>query len=297
MIFLREYYKGKKIFQMKKVICLLLAVVMLGSAAAFAETYSYASGSQLSKYPSTYKDQNIYFKGTIFQVIEEVSGTSASWTSTNEYLIRDEYDSLVYVTIPTFRLESNLQKDDRVTVYGTGNGTYTYTTVSGKTNSVANVTADGIEPISIEELCEEYTSETYADVFAEKGKYAGQRKLNEVEDFIDTLSDDEIKIFSKQWLSYIKTDENFYVKQKEFTVKVGSKTTLELARDEKLYSYNYQDGGSAWIATQDENQIDMNIYIGGHSIYAEVSATTPGTVFFESSGNGLICRCVIHVVK
>lgn len=85
----------------------------------------------ISRDPDNYKGKNYSFSGKVLQVLEEASDNLTFVAM--RIATKGNYDDVVYVTYIRENGESRILEDDKVTVYGTCMGLYTYETVIGGT--------------------------------------------------------------------------------------------------------------------------------------------------------------------
>lgn len=253
-------------------------------------SYSSVSGKDLARSIESYSKKNITFKAKVFQVVNESS--SGSMWDYNEYLAKtDDDEQIVRIRIYGNLLKTRILDDDHITVYGTGDGLYTYSTLAGNSKTVPSVIGDRIELVKVEEECKKYVSRRYGDTWKSS---SGQRNEDEFADFLKTLTNDEVKIVAKEWLKYSDHDQYFYEEQKEFTISTGYKVKLNVARDEKLYSFLEATSGYSGTGTQ--SNLDYKCDVVGHSIVATITTYQKGTIFCELAAEGMYCRFIIHVV-
>lgn len=91
-----------------------------------------------ARYPDTYEGRNASFSGKVLQVIKG-NGYNAYRISS-----KGSYDNVVFVLLLDANQTVPLIEDDRVTVYGTYSGNYTYETVMGAEITIPMVTAERI---------------------------------------------------------------------------------------------------------------------------------------------------------
>lgn len=250
--------------------------------------YSSVTGKQLARTPDNYYEKKVSFSATVFQVIYE------SAIGYNEYLVEDDDGEIIYVIIDGADINSRILEDDHITIFGVGNKLYTYETRGGSTKTVPYILADKIELLNVVELYKDYISRTYG--FDVSNNTTTQKASHEFGYYIETFSKEEQQLVAKEWLKYSDHDSYFYEKQKEFTIKAGSNEKLEVVRDEKGYSFYYGDANCCWFASQKEGDIDISVSWAGHTAVVEVCAYKTGTILFEATANGMVCRFVVHVV-
>ena len=113
--------------------------VTVASTAIFSEkNYSKIAYDDAYRYPDKYKGKLVQFSGKVLQVID---GTS---TTTYRISSRGNYDNVVYVKITTADLAVPVLEDDKVTVYGSYAGNYTYESIFGQSIKIPYVEADKI---------------------------------------------------------------------------------------------------------------------------------------------------------
>lgn len=121
-----------------------LGVVEKVQEAVKAETSKgeYGSGytyDQLARNPDTYMGQKVKISGKVLQA--ETSST----TCYARIAMNSSYDTVIFVTYDASLLGYRLLEDDKVTVYGTSYGVYSYEAVSGATITIPWINADIIE--------------------------------------------------------------------------------------------------------------------------------------------------------
>ena len=102
------------------------------------ESYPKIKYDNAFRYPEKYEGEPVSFSGKIQQVMDGIGYTTYRISS------RGRYDDIVYVKIDNDDITIPLLEDDKVTVYGTYNGTYTYTTVLGASVTIPYVLAERI---------------------------------------------------------------------------------------------------------------------------------------------------------
>lgn len=91
-----------------------------------------------SRYPSSYKGDNVSFNGRVLQVMSGWGETSYRISS------RGRWNNVVYVTIKNSDITTPIIEDDNVTVYGKYDGNYTYKSILGASITIPSVTAEKI---------------------------------------------------------------------------------------------------------------------------------------------------------
>lgn len=104
-----------------------------------AKRYVKLDYTAVARDPNAYKGDTITFQGKILQVME--SGKDVSFRIAS----KGNYDNVVYCTYQIPDNYSRFLEDDKVTVYGTCTGIYTYETVMGSTITIPSCDIDRIE--------------------------------------------------------------------------------------------------------------------------------------------------------
>ncbi len=113
--------------------------VKIEHSAVYDQTsYPNIKYTDAARYPSNYQGSNCSFSGKVLQVIDGWGTTSYRISS------RGSYNDVVYVTISNSDLLVPVLEDDKVTVYGTYDGNYSYTTIFGAQMTIPSVTAERI---------------------------------------------------------------------------------------------------------------------------------------------------------
>lgn len=101
-------------------------------------SYPAINYNDASRYPESYNGKCVSFSGKVLQVID-------GW-GTTEYRIssKGNWDNVVYVTIDNDDITTPIIEDDKVTVYGTYDGNYSYTAVLGNKITLPCVNAERI---------------------------------------------------------------------------------------------------------------------------------------------------------
>ena len=94
--------------------------------------------SDAARYPSNYKGSKCSFSGKVLQVVDGWGSTSYRISS------KGNYNDVIYVTINNSDLLVPILEDDKVTVYGTYDGNYSYTTIFGAQMTIPSVNAERI---------------------------------------------------------------------------------------------------------------------------------------------------------
>lgn len=117
-------------------------------AALFAEdapavkVYKNLNFKTVSRDPNSYKGQNYKFSGKVLQVMES-SNIGYTYVAMR-IATRGSYNDVVYVTYNRSDGESRILEGDRVTVQGTLDGLYTYTSTVGKSVTLPLFAADTV---------------------------------------------------------------------------------------------------------------------------------------------------------
>lgn len=115
-----------------------LSVTIDHNAVYSSVSYPAIQYSDASRYPSQYKGDCVSFSGKVLQVISGYGYTAYRISS------RGNYDNVVYVTLDDANVTTPIIEDDRVTVYGTYAGNYTYSTIFGAEITIPQVKAERI---------------------------------------------------------------------------------------------------------------------------------------------------------
>ena len=106
------------------------------------EKKGYDSGityEQLARTPDDYKGEKVKFSGEVIQVMED-DGTCAVRVAVNE-----NYDDVLFGVYDSSIVSSRILEDDKITIYGTSTGLYSYETVMGDTLTIPSVEIEKIE--------------------------------------------------------------------------------------------------------------------------------------------------------
>ena len=105
------------------------------SKAEYSADYSY---DQLARNPDSYVGNKMKFSGKVLQA-------ETGDVSYMRLAINDDYHTVLFVTYGKDVIDFRLLDDDRLTVYGTSNGVYSYESVGSGTITIPWITADIIE--------------------------------------------------------------------------------------------------------------------------------------------------------
>lgn len=100
------------------------------------EAYVKLDYEQVMRYPEEHKAEMVQVNGRVLQVLSNVL------TGTQIRLSVGSTSDVVYVFVP--QLDYNLLENDRVTIYGTLDGLYTYTSLFGKSITIPKIYADSV---------------------------------------------------------------------------------------------------------------------------------------------------------
>ncbi len=123
----------------------LIATLAVKCTTVTEETYKKScvqvSYDELARNTGNYRGKQIQISGRIFQIIKEPSGY-ISWGG-YEYLVATSgrSNNLIHVRF-SHSLSSRLLEGDHITIYGTGNGMFSYRTVLGASRSVPDIKAE-----------------------------------------------------------------------------------------------------------------------------------------------------------
>lgn len=110
--------------------------------APVATVYLTLDYNAISRDPDSYEGKNYQFSGKVVQVMEE---KMENYTYTVMRIsTKGNYDNICYVTYLRENSEKRILEDDRVNVYATCLGLYTYETVLGSSVTIPNFLADSI---------------------------------------------------------------------------------------------------------------------------------------------------------
>ena len=108
-----------------------------------AKVYQSLDYKAMSRDPDTYEGNLYKFDGKILQVMEEGQSDGTTLTALR-VASKGNYDNVVYVVYYRVAGEARILEDDRVTVYGTSRGLYTYETVMGAEVTIPFIWADSV---------------------------------------------------------------------------------------------------------------------------------------------------------
>lgn len=94
---------------------------------------------QLARTPDDYIGKKIKFTGKVVQVVD---GTSEVHI---RLAINSDYDSIIYCAYDPSILSFRILEDDKITIYGTSLGLYTYTSTMGASITIPSAWIDKIE--------------------------------------------------------------------------------------------------------------------------------------------------------
>ncbi|WP_216393392.1 peptidoglycan-binding protein [Blautia sp. MSJ-19] len=112
------------------------AVQKEASKGEYAGDYTY---DQLARNPDTYTGNKIKISGKVLQA------DSSGDICYARVAMNNSYDTVIFVTYDKDLLSYRLLEDDKITVYGTSLGVYSYEAVSGATITIPWLNADMIE--------------------------------------------------------------------------------------------------------------------------------------------------------
>lgn len=110
--------------------------------APVATVYLTIDYDAMSRDPANYEGKNYTFTGKVLQVMEQTEsyGTLVAM----RVATKGNYDNVIYVIYLRPDGESRILEDDRITVYGTSGGLYTYETVRGDEISIPLISAESV---------------------------------------------------------------------------------------------------------------------------------------------------------
>ena len=94
---------------------------------------------QLARTPDDYKGEKVKFKGKVIQVIEGGSEVNL------RVAVNSDYNKIILVAYSPSLVSSRVLEDDKITVYGTSQGLYTYKSTMGGMITIPLIFADKIE--------------------------------------------------------------------------------------------------------------------------------------------------------
>ena len=110
--------------------------------APVAKVYLALDFKAISRDPDSYEGKNYTFTGKVVQVLEEEMDNYTYVVM--RIATKGNYDNVVYVTYLRENGEARILEDDRVTVYATCLGLYTYETVIGGSVTLPNFLAESV---------------------------------------------------------------------------------------------------------------------------------------------------------
>lgn len=108
-----------------------------------AKVYQSLDYKAMSRDPDTYEGNLYKFDGKVVQVMEQ-SQTDGTTLVALRVASKGRYDDVVYVIYYRGSGEARILEDDKVTVYGTSKGLYTYETVMGAEVTIPMILADSV---------------------------------------------------------------------------------------------------------------------------------------------------------
>ena len=108
-----------------------------------AKVYQTLDYKAMSRDPDTYEGNLYKFDGKVVQVMEQ-SQTDGTTLVALRVASKGRYDDVVYVVYYRSSGEARILEDDKVTVYGTSRGLYTYETVMGAEVTIPMIMADSV---------------------------------------------------------------------------------------------------------------------------------------------------------
>lgn len=94
---------------------------------------------QLARTPDDYEDKLVTLSGEVLQVLED------SGTVNIRFAVDNDYDKVAYGVYDSSLVSSRVLEGDKITVYGTSGGLYSYETVLGNNTTVPLVYIDEID--------------------------------------------------------------------------------------------------------------------------------------------------------
>ena len=86
-----------------------------------------------------YVGQKVKFTGKVVQVMEDTD------MNTIRLAVNGDYDKIILGAYNPSIVSQRVLEDDKITVYGTSQGTYTYTTVMNASLTIPSMTIDKID--------------------------------------------------------------------------------------------------------------------------------------------------------
>ena len=108
-----------------------------------AKVYQSLDYKAMSRDPDTYEGNLYKFDGKVVQVMEQIQ-TDGTTLVALRVASKGRYDDVVYVIYYRSSGEARILEDDKVTVYGTSKGLYTYETVMGAEVTIPMILADSV---------------------------------------------------------------------------------------------------------------------------------------------------------
>lgn len=112
------------------------------AAAAAEAAKGYETGityDQLARTPDQYVGQKVKFTGKVVQVMEDAD------VNTIRLAVNGDYDKIILGAYNPSIVSQRVLEDDKITVYGTSQGTYTYTTVMNASLTIPSMTIDKVD--------------------------------------------------------------------------------------------------------------------------------------------------------
>lgn len=116
---------------------------LFASDAPKAKVYQALDYKAMSRDPGTYEGNLYKFDGKVLQVMEQSQSNGTTRVSLR-VASKGRYDDVVYVVYIRGADEARILEDDKVTVYGTSEGLYSYETVMGAEVTIPMIRADSV---------------------------------------------------------------------------------------------------------------------------------------------------------
>lgn len=119
------------------------AAAATAAAQAAQEKIGYNTGityNQLARTPDDFKDQKVKFSGKVLQVVEGTDDVNHIRLAVN-----NDYNKILYCEYSKNIVGSRILEDDKITVYGTSYGLYSYTSTMGGVITIPAVIVDKID--------------------------------------------------------------------------------------------------------------------------------------------------------
>ena len=170
-------------------------------------------------------------------------------------------------------------------------------TESGTEEGVCSVCGEIVEADIEDTTIKDLAAITYARITntkEEETMHDADREL--LTEFLYEANEKELAKFSEEWLNGTVADSFFYAIEEEYTINTHEQVTLSLLQDSKMYLRNPPYGATDTFVTVDEAVKIYGFDFIGQALTVQLEGIYPGTIFMETSTNGLRCRHIIHIV-